>query len=253
MILSGCYYQKPGPVEVYSWNPPSEDELKLRRFRQHELDKIAADIDMLVMKNQDLQQSLDEMEEKNRQIEAELTKMETEGMAKLAALEEKYKTSQMDSAELNVQKETLEERLFKMKQDRINRELSKKNFASAIIFFRDGRYTQSAASFQKALSQNPPGNLVDKMHFGIGSSYFRLKQYPKAVKNLDILYGRFPKSDKWFVASVMLGWIHNNMGEKSKAIYVLENALKNNPPENVKPLLENLMKVVNEEEERKDG
>lgn len=254
MILSGCYYQKPGPAEVYSWSPPSEDELKLRRFRQTELDKIAADIDMLVLKNQDLQQALDEMDEKNRQLDAELAKMETEDAAKLAALEEKYKDHQMGAAELNVLKESLEERAWKIKQDRINRELSRKNFASAIISFRDGKYSLSIAGFQKALTQNPPGDLVDKMHFGIGSSYFRMKQYPKAVKNLDILFGRFPKSDKWFITSVMLGWIHNSLGEKSKAIYVLENSLKNNPPENVKPMLERLLRVVSEEEEeRKDG
>lgn len=254
MILSGCYYQKPGPAEVYSWSPPSNDELKLRRLRQAELDKIAADIDMLLLNNQELQQTLDNLNAINLQLDAELVRMETEQASKLAILEEKYNNHQVSLAELTVQKEELEERLWKTKQDKINRDATRSNFAAAMIFFRDGRYSQSIASFQSALNHAPRGHLVDNMHFGIGSSYFRMKQYAKAVKNLDILIDRFPKSDKWFAGSLMLGWIQNTLGEKSKAIYILENALKNNPPENVKPLLERLLRVVfEEEEEKKNG
>ena len=247
LILSGCYYQKPGVAEVYSWSPPSEDELKLRRFRQKEIDEIAAEIERQVFANQDMAQDIEGLQASIRQAESELARLELQGAAQIAVMEEKYKNLEMSAADLESSKEAVEEGIWKVKQDRAKRELSKKNYATAIQLFKDGKFDLSISSFQKALSLNPPGTLVDKMHFGISSAYFKTRRYPKAVHNLGILVSKFPKSDKWFISSVLLGWIYNSIGEKSKAIFVLENALQKKPPEAVLPLLNRLMRIVQEE------
>ena len=52
--------------------------------------------------------------------------------------------------------------------------------------------------------------------------------------------------DKRFNSYAMLGIIHNLEGEKSRALYLLDEALNSNPPEKIKPLLQRLMKNINE-------
>lgn len=252
LVLSGCYIQNPGMSEVYSWNPPSDDELKLRRFRQNELDEITAEMERRIFTNEDLAHDMQDLQTSVQQAEVELAKLETQGAAKLAAMEERYKNLQMSAAELKSSSEAVEEGILKVKRDRVNRELSRKNYAAAVQFFKDGKFDLSISSFKKALSLNP-GALADKMHFGISSAYFKMKKFEKAVANFDILVNKFPKSDKWYISSVLLGWIYNNMGEKSKAIFVLENALQKNPPETVSPLLSRLLRVVQEESKNGEG
>ena len=45
----------------------------------------------------------------------------------------------------------------------------------------------------------------------------------------------------------MLGLIHNVQGEKSKAMFVLEEALDKNPPEKIKNSIHRLINIVNDE------
>jgi hypothetical protein len=53
--------------------------------------------------------------------------------------------------------------------------------------------------------------------------------------------------DKRFNSYVMLGVIHNLQGENSRALYLLDEALSNNPPERMKPLISRLIRNINEE------
>jgi TolA-binding protein len=124
--------------------------------------------------------------------------------------------------------------------------LSKKIYAAAVHSFKNGSYDSSIAGFRKALSLNPPGDLVDKMRFGIGCAYFKMKKYRQAVADLDFIVSKIPNSDKWFISSALLGWIYDDLGEKSKAIFVLENAMQKNPSEFILPMLNRLMQMVQE-------
>ncbi len=238
--------QKPGVSEVYSWKPPSDDELKLRRLRQIELDKLSAQIESEFQTNNDMSQSIEDLQAATRRFDVELAEMETQLTARISNLTEKNKKLGMSTAELQSSKEALEEDILKVKRDRTRRALSMKHYSSAVLFFRDGKFGESANNFQRALSLNPPGALIDKMYFGAGCAQYKLKHYQQAAKSLSILIGRFPKSDKWYLSSALLGLIHNVMGEKSKAIFALENALDKNPPDSIKPTLERLLELINE-------
>lgn len=239
--------QKPGVAEVYSWKPPSNDELKLRRVRQVELDKLSAQIEREFENNKDMTQSLEDLEAATRRFDVELAEMEKQLTAKVSMMAERNQKLGMSTAELQSSKEALEEDILKVKRDRARRVLSMKHYSSAVLFFRDGKFSESANSFQRALSLNPPGKLIDKMYFGAGCAQYKLKHYAQAAKSLNTLVGRFPKSDKWYLSSALLGLVHNDMGEKSKAIFALENALGKSPPDSIKPVLEKLLEVINEE------
>ena len=105
-------------------------------------------------------------------------------------------------------------------------------------------FPESLRLFNKLLSQNPPKFLTDNILFGIGSSYFRLKNYQKAKTHFNKIITEFKSGDKSFNSYAMLGLIHNLKGEKSRALYLLNEAFKSNPPDKIKPLLNSLIKNI---------
>ena len=113
--------------------------------------------------------------------------------------------------------------------------------------FSQGQYRISLRLFNNLIQQNPPTFLKDNIHFGLGSSYFRLKKYSQAQKHFQKILDDFQMGDKRFNSYVMLGIIHNLQGKKSRALYLLDEALSNNPPERMKPLISRLIRNINEE------
>ena len=57
----------------------------------------------------------------------------------------------------------------------------------------------------------------------------------------------YPQSDKNFISYFMLGVIHNLQGEKSRAIFLLEEALGKQPPEKMRNNIYHLLDIVNDE------
>jgi tetratricopeptide (TPR) repeat protein len=81
----------------------------------------------------------------------------------------------------------------------------------------------------------------------LGSSYFRLKKYSQAKKYFQKILNDFQMGDKRFNSYIMLGIIYNLQGEKSRALYLLDEAFNNNPPERMKPLISSLIEKINKE------
>ena len=117
----------------------------------------------------------------------------------------------------------------------------------AIRLFRNGKYKKSIKKFQNALTGYQPRSLEDNIQFGIGSAYYKLKQYPAAIRHLDSVIKNYPGQDKWFVSHVLLGMIYHLDSQKSKAIFIIENALNSNPPINIRRILERLIVIAHEE------
>ncbi|MBT6295293.1 MAG: tetratricopeptide repeat protein, partial [Nitrospina sp.] len=67
-----------------------------------------------------------------------------------------------------------------------------------------------------------------------------------AQKHFQKILDDFQMGDKRFISYVMLGVIHNLQGEKSRALYLLDEALSNNPPDKMKPLINRIIKNINE-------
>ena len=53
--------------------------------------------------------------------------------------------------------------------------------------------------------------------------------------------------DKGINSYVMLGIIDNMQGEKSRALYLLNEALAKNPPERMKPMIDHLINSIGKE------
>ena len=121
------------------------------------------------------------------------------------------------------------------------------DYNSAMKSFRDGEFEKSLKLFLKLKKQKPPLFLQDNIQFGLGSANYRLKKYPTATKHFQKVLDNYAQGDKRFVSYFMLGIIHNRQGEKSRAIYLLEEALSKNPPEKMRNMIQRLINVVNDE------
>ncbi len=247
IFISACETQR-GPAEMYAWRPPSADELKLRRFRQNELDATAADIDKLLRDSEEMNQPIDVLRASIQDFDSGLAEMETRVAAKIRAGTDAQNRVFSDLGEDKAALDKLEKEIRGIRQARINRKLSVDNYLAGIQSFKNGKYDASAAKFKKSLALNPPPDMADKIRFGSGSSLYKLKKFPEAAKDLEVVVSQYPKSGKWFASSLLLGWIYLDAGETSKALYVLDEALKKNPPEDVKIAMERLVNLIRQGE-----
>lgn len=246
-FLSACETPR-GPAEMYAWRPPSADELKLRRFRQKDLDAIAVDIDNLLRDSEEMTQPIDVLRASIQDFDRDLAETETRLAAKIRAGTDAQNRVFSELAEDKAALDKDEKAIRGIRQARVNRKLSVDKYLAAIQSFKNGKYDASAAGFKKSLALNPPPDMVDKIRFGIGTSLYKLKKYPEAAKDLEVVVGKYPKSGKWFASSLLLGWIYIDAGETSKALYALDEALKKNPPQDVKNAMERLVNLIRQGE-----
>ncbi len=107
-------------------------------------------------------------------------------------------------------------------------------YNTALSAYQVGNYDESILLFQNFALSNPPGHLKDNILFWIGSNYVKLEMYDNAIKQFDTVLNQFPRSNKAHDSRLMLGVSYYKKGEASRAIEVLETALKYNPPSDVK-------------------
>jgi TolA-binding protein len=107
-------------------------------------------------------------------------------------------------------------------------------YDKALEAYRTGNYDESILLFQNFALSNPPLNLKDNILFWIGSNYVKLEMYDNAIKQFDTVINQFPRGNKAHDSRLMLGISYYKKGEASRAIEVLQSALKYNPPSEVK-------------------
>lgn len=107
-------------------------------------------------------------------------------------------------------------------------------YNKALQAYRTGNYDESILLFQNYALSNPPRGLKDNILFWIGNNYVKLEMHDNAIKQFNTVLNQFPKGNKVHDSRLMLGISYYAKGEASRAIEVLETALKYNPPSEVK-------------------
>jgi TolA-binding protein len=236
------------PTEMHAWDPPDAETLAKRRENQDHLDKLTSEIERLFINHASLDQQGATMDDLTRKADAKIRRSEKVFADQIGKEIDRNKKMQSDLKDTQAKLEQAEKRLKKRSEVIPPVIFSSANYNAAMKAFSQGKYQLSLRFFNKLIKQNPPKFLEDNIHFGLGSSYFRLKKYPQAQKHFQKILDDFKMGDKRFNSYVMLGVIHNLQGEKSRALYLLDEALSNNPPERMKPLISRLIKNINEEE-----
>lgn len=233
--------------ERHAWYPPDERTLSARRANQLQLDALTEEIEILFVNHATFSDRELALFESMNQIDPEINTMdskysqqlETE-QARKARMEKDIETSKAGFMDAEI-------RLKKLMAVKPPIMFSVSDYNSAMKSFRDGQFKKSLRLLFKIKSKNPPLFLQDNIQFALGSIYYRTKNYLKAKQHFQKILDSYPQGDKRFVSYFMLGVIHNLQGEKSRALFLLEEALGKNPPKRLQIMFHRLINIVNDE------
>jgi len=107
-------------------------------------------------------------------------------------------------------------------------------YNQALSSYRAGNYDESILQFQSFALASPPERLKDNIAYWIGSNYIKLEMYDDAITQFETVINLHPRGNKVHDARFMLGRAYSLKGETSRAVEILQSALKNNPPTEVR-------------------
>jgi len=117
-------------------------------------------------------------------------------------------------------------------------------YNQALSSYRGGNYDESILQFQSFALTNPPERLQDNIAYWIGSNYVKLEMYDDAVTQFEIVINSYPRGNKVHDARFMLGRVYSLKGETSRAVEILQSALKNNPPAEIRGKISKQLKNI---------
>ena len=235
------------PAEMHSWQPPDETILSARRANQLRLDGLTEEIGILFVNHATLSRQELAMIESMPQIDPKINEMSSTYNQRIESEQERKKRMEKDLAMSKAGFLDAEARLKKIMVTKPPIIFSISDYNSAMKSFRSGQFKQSLRLFIKLTKQKPPLFLQVNIQFGMGSAYFRLKNYPKAMKHFQKILDDFAQGDKRFISYFMLGVIHNLQGEKSRAVFFLDEALRKNPQKKMRSMINHLINIINDE------
>ncbi len=107
-------------------------------------------------------------------------------------------------------------------------------YNQALSSYRAGNYDESILQFQSFGLTSPPERLKDNVAYWIGSNYVKLEMYDDAITQFETVINSYPRGNKIHDARFMLGRVYSLKGETSRAVEILQSALKNKPPTEVR-------------------
>jgi TolA-binding protein len=233
-----------GEAEMHAWDPPGENELRLRRIRQRDMDAVAVDIEKLFIIDNDLSKEESAMLAALAATDQSLRTMESAINEKTVGVGKTVDEKRAAIDELKDSVKKAETEVDDIKHPKPPKKLAPEYYNGAILLYKQGRFDKSIAEFETALGEKPPHFLMDNIHFGIGSAYYRLHKWKQATNHFHLVLDKYGEGDKWPASHVMLALIYNIIGEKSKAVYQLETALEKNIPDDTRKLIERILPVV---------
>jgi TolA-binding protein len=233
--------------EMHTWEPPNAETLSKRRENQQHLDKLTSEIERIFINHTSLLKQGTVIHDLTQKTDEMILRSDKEFSVQINKEIQRSKTMQTDLKQTQEKIKQAEARLKKRSKIVPLVIFSSANYRAAMKAFSKGKYNNSIELFNKLIKQNPPKFLEDNIHFGLGSSYYRLKKYSQAKIHFQKILDDFQMGDKRFNSYLMLGIILNLQGEKSRALYLLDQAFNNNPPERMKPLISRLIKNIIEE------
>jgi tetratricopeptide (TPR) repeat protein len=254
-LLGGCGGYLPAerthwPInqeERHTWHPPDETVLSARRADQVWLDDLTREIEILFVNHASFSNRELALFESMSQVDPKIDSMNSKYGQQIETERERKMRMQKDLEMSKVGFIAAEAKLKNIMTVKPSVIFSIADYNSAMKSFRDGQFEKSLKLFLKLKKQNPPLFLQDNIQFAMGSANFRLKKYLPAKKHFQMILDNYVQGDKRFISYFMLGIIHNRQGEKSRAIFLLEEALGNNPPKKMRNMIHRLINVVNDD------
>ncbi len=228
------------PAEMYQWQPPSEQELGARRLRQRELDSLTSEIEALVLGFSDLELATRNLDGGKATWDQKLAELDRAMMAQIAELEKTNNASREKLASLKGSVSKLESELQEIIRARESKNFRSGQYRTAFTMFRSKNYKGAVAQFLRVLKTRYPAHLRDNILFGLGASFYKLRNWKRASTSLETLVKQVPKGDKWQEASLLLALTHYRNANRSRALHILQKAMERNPPPRIHHLMKRL-------------
>ena len=89
-----------------------------------------------------------------------------------------------------------------------------------------GLYPEAIQAFQRVAGVTEERTLLERSLFGLGKSYYELKNYDQAIAALEELMTKYPKSGLFYDAKFTLGGAYRVTGKLDEAYQVMSDVLK---------------------------
>lgn len=228
-------------AEMYAWRPPGPKELEARRIQQKEIDEISAEVENVFLNMEESKEEERSLRVRTSAADPRMREMERRVQVTSEVLKEKYDRMAADLAQVKSKAGEIDSALAELGKPPPQLPSPRAQYSEAISLFKDGKYKESLKKFKELLGRKPPRTLMDDIHFGIGSLYFKLKDYRAAITHFKTVVEQFSKEDKWPLSNVLLGLSYNLLGENSQAIYFLQEALKKELPDAIRSRIKALL------------
>ena len=229
------------PADRHTWVPKDSDDFEKRRLTQTQLDGITKKIETLFLNLEMATPKESNMRGSAKDVISKIEIMESDRSNQI--IDEKKRLDYLNKELTNIRTNNKEinTKVVKMYLAPV---FTRDEYTNAFYYFKKGAYGKSAALFKNMLRLKPPQPLIDNILFGLGISYYKMNKFSKLTKPFSRIIKNYPNSDKWYMSHVMLALGHEKNGEKSQALYVLEQAVKNDPPYFIQLVINNLINIV---------
>ena len=229
------------PADQHAWVPGDEEELEKRRIRQAHFDAISKDMETLFLKFDTIVPRETNMRAGTKDFIPEIGSLDINIADQITKEQKRIHDLSKEIERIRLNNKQIKNQMVSLSLAPV---FTKDQYISAYHYFRKGQYIKSAKLFENINRLNPPHSLVDNILFGLSMSYYKVKKFSSAMKPLYRVIKEYPNSDKWYMSHVMLALIHERRGEKSQALYILEQGLSNDPPYFILSMIKTLIDLV---------
>ncbi|MFQ5521737.1 MAG: tol-pal system protein YbgF [Candidatus Methylomirabilia bacterium] len=102
-------------------------------------------------------------------------------------------------------------------------------YEGALTAYMQGNYDLAISGFKTYLTFFPKTLLEDRAQFWLAETHYSMGKYIEAIRQYDLLIGKYPKSRKLPAAYLKKAYAYSEIGEKSRALATLKE-LRNRFP-----------------------
>lgn len=103
------------------------------------------------------------------------------------------------------------------------------SYQKGLDLVKNSDFLSAVGAFKAFVKAYPKSELADKAQYWIGECYFALKDYPKSIKEFQVLIDKYAKSDKTPTAMLKQGYAFAELGLVDDAKMFLNKVVKDYP------------------------
>jgi len=229
------------PADRHIWVPKDSDDFEKQRLIQTHLDGITKEIETLFFNLEMITPIEANVRESAKGVISKIEAMKSDRNNQISNEKKRVDYLNKELTDIRTNSKEINTEVVNMYLSPV---FTRDEYINAFYYFKKGAYRKSAALFKNMLRLNPPQPLIDNLLFGLGMSYYKMNNFSKIIKPFSRIIKRYPNSDKWYMSHVMLALGHEKKGEKSQALYILEQAVKNDPPYFFRSVINKLINIV---------